>query len=91
MGRAQTSRAQLPAQHRAKINVFSLVPGRIGVGDVGRQHFHPASFELEGVCVYAKKGVQHVCLPGIVTIHPDDSRKRAKTNSTMILLIFLFF
>jgi len=30
-------------------------------------------------------------LPEFVTIHSDDSRKRAKTNKTMILLIFLFF
>jgi hypothetical protein len=91
MCRLQVADAELPPKNRAEIDVLGFESGGIGVGDVSRQHFHPARFKLQGVGVYAKKRVQHVCLPRFVTIHPVNSRKRAKKITVLILLVFIFF
>ena len=83
------ARAQLPAVHLLKIHIFRLVPGGIGIRDVGGQHFHPACFKLQGFGVNTKESVQHVRLPRVVTIHSLICRICAKKLMWLFLLIFV--
>ena len=83
--------SHLPTQYSAKINVFRFKPWGIGIRDVGRQHFHPARFELQGVSVNTKS-VRPTCL---LTMSRDYlrliSRKLCQKQYVSVFIAFYQF